>query len=300
MLQRALPEAPQQTPGGGSLARCCILAQEFTGDLGFCAALDLHRRIHRAHLLTVDASRQRIQQSAQGRRVVVGFGSIQQHRVVAREISAIILQRPQIVVGDLGVRGVEVDHVDVAGFDRAIGQIVIHAAHLPCIQLVACAQSGPAIAAVHEFVRKSETQPGMRAQIAEPCDPERFRLLAAHAQSVAVVEPQRLGKTDAERCQPGGQCLAIETLGVRQQFLGQCARVFGIQIDAAVLQRPPQDRAAAECRSVLHGQAQRPRLLLHEFTQNHRFREILGSHLQRGLLRLRDQADAQGQQGRQQ
>ena len=51
--------------------------------------------------------------------------AIEQHRVVAREEFAVVLERAQLEALDLGVGGVDVHHVDPAGRDRLVGEAVV-------------------------------------------------------------------------------------------------------------------------------------------------------------------------------
>ncbi len=88
-------------------------------DLGEAAAVEFDLRVERDHRRRIDAAFE----AAQRRRVE--RGAHQQHRFVAREERAVVLEHPQAKAPDLGVGRVDVDHVDLAGRDRVVGEAVV-------------------------------------------------------------------------------------------------------------------------------------------------------------------------------
>ena len=111
----------------------------------------------------------------------------------------IVGQGRQPVIGDLGIGRVQIDKVDIAGLEPAIGEVVVEPGDVGLWQPIAVAQAPPAVAAIDELVGKAERQVGMGAQIRDSRDPQRRRALRAHPHRVGVVEPERRRHADAVR-----------------------------------------------------------------------------------------------------
>src|SRR5438132_8947618 len=85
----------------------------------------------------------------------------------------------------------------------------------------------------------------MFLQIAHRADSELLRSIAPHHQRISVVEPERLGHTNADFAQCVLDLLNTELLIGFQDLLRDRAGVFGIDVDLSSLQRfPKNDRPA--------------------------------------------------------
>ena len=122
--------------------------------------------------------------------------SIQPHGVVARKERQIILEQHQIAAADHGVGRVNVDDVDFAGQELAIGDVMVDADDVALLQIVAAFQGRPAVAAIEEFVGQCELQLGQPLEIGNPRDSQLRRPLASERQGIRVAEAQRLGHAD--------------------------------------------------------------------------------------------------------
>ena len=129
-------------------------------------ALQLGARVHGDHVAFVDAAFQRLQRGPGGRLPRRQVEPVQQHRVVAREVVAVVAQHAQAELADLGVGGVDVDHVDLAGGDRVVGQAVVQAGRR-LREAVARCQALPAVGAADELVGQAEPQLGVARQVAQ-------------------------------------------------------------------------------------------------------------------------------------
>ena len=89
---------------------------------------------------------------------------VEEHRLVLGEGVAVVGQDDEVVLGDLGIGGVEIGGVDLAGGERAVGHLVLDAAHAGRGQAVAVAQRRPPVGTLHELVREGEADAGARAR----------------------------------------------------------------------------------------------------------------------------------------
>ena len=110
---------------------------------------------------------------------------------------AIVLEHAQAVGADLGVGGVDVGHVDGAGGEGAVGEVVVHARGRRLRQAVAGAQAGPAVGAVEELVGEHEAELRVGGEVGDAADAERAGARLGHAEGVAVVEAERRGHAQA-------------------------------------------------------------------------------------------------------
>ena len=79
----------------------------------------------------------------------------------------VIVQRDEIILSDLRVRGVRVLHVDRAVRERRVSKRVIDAANVAKRELITRGQRGPPILAVEKLVCETDFQIRMFAQIAD-------------------------------------------------------------------------------------------------------------------------------------
>ena len=113
----------------------------------------------------------------------------------------VVLQHAQLVLVDLGVGRIDVDHVDLSAGHRFIGEPVVEAARR-LRQPVGPLQTGPAVAAAEELVRQPEAQLRMLREIAEVRRLSCCALLARIGERVGIVETQRHGDAETKRRQP--------------------------------------------------------------------------------------------------
>jgi hypothetical protein len=86
--------------------------------------------------------------------------AVQQHRVVAREVLAVVVEHGQAVLVELRISRVDVDRIDLALGDGFVRESVIEAARRLEGQLVGALQSRPAVGAPDEFLRKPRRTSG--------------------------------------------------------------------------------------------------------------------------------------------
>lgn len=163
---------------------------------------------------------------------------------------AVVAQHLQPVIRDFRIGAVQIGDLDRPALQRAIRQIVIQPGR-GLRQCIRRAHARPAIGALHEFVAQADRERWMRRQIRHRGDAERLRTFNAHAESIGVLEAERIGHRQPARVQCGAQ-FGLAGLGQLQQFLRQRAGVFGVGVDLPGLQRAPQDARATELRAVLH------------------------------------------------
>ncbi len=166
--------------------------------------------------------------------------------------------------------------------DGLIGEAVIEAARRVEWQVVRALQSRPAIGTPDEFLRKPEPQLGMRLEVGQARDIRVTRIVGAHRQRIGIVEAQR--NTDR---QPHWRQFGVE-FGQRgnavelEDFLGDRAGVFGVDVDAAGRERVQHDCRIAQALAVRRTRlAGRLRGLRQDLAQDVRLRETLGAHIQR-------------------
>ena len=165
-------------------------------------------------------------------------------------------------------------------------------------QLVGALQSRPAVGAPDEFLRQPESQLRMRLQIGQTRDALRARVVGAHGQRVGIVEAQR----HRDR-QPHGCKLGVE-LGERwdgvelENFAGDRARVFGVDVDAAGRKRVQDDGGVAEPWLVYGGRlAGALRGLLDDLAENVGLGETLRADVERRLRSERRRVEEAGESG---
>ena len=178
--------------------------EEIRGDLALGNAIQLGAGVERDHRRVVDAALQALDRREGGRRARGQIRAVEQDGVVAGEELAVVGQHAQRVGADLGVGRVDVHHVGAAARERAVGEVVVHAARLVG-EAVVGAKPGPAVAAVHDLVREHQPQLGMRDEVGDAADAERGRARLGHRQRVAVVEAQRPAHAQAVAGQHVGE-----------------------------------------------------------------------------------------------
>ena len=116
---------------------------------------------------------------------------------------------------------------------------MVEAPHVSLLQAVAVAEAGPAIAPLHKFVAETEPELRVSDQIGDLVDLHFLRQRLFDADSVGIVETQRrtYAQVPLRQCAldlvPSGDALTGEN------FLGDGAGVFGVDIDIAIEQRGP-------------------------------------------------------------
>ncbi len=92
---------------------------------------------------------------------------IEPHGVVARKELQIVFQHHQIAAVDHGVGRIDVDHVDFACQELAIGEVMVDPDDVALLQVVARCQRRPAVAAIEKFVRQRQLQFGQALEIGD-------------------------------------------------------------------------------------------------------------------------------------
>ena len=112
-------------------------------------------------------------------------------------------------------------------------------------------------------------------EIRDSANAELRRCLLPHADGVGIVEAKRAGHHQSHFCQRAAK------LGFRPQalpgenFLGQRAGIFRIDVDIAPAKRLPQDARAAELAAMTRGGAGRADQPGDDLAQDHGFGEFL-------------------------
>src|SRR4029078_12889344 len=80
-------------------------------------------------------------------------GAVEQHRVVARKVRAVVREYWQAVLVELRVGRVNVDRVDLLAGDRFVGEAMIEAARRFERKRVRLCEAGASVVAVDELLR---------------------------------------------------------------------------------------------------------------------------------------------------
>src|SRR5882762_7537613 len=174
------------------------------------------------------------------------IGAMQQDCLVGGKVAAVIREDRNAVALDLGVGRVKIHDVDLAGGECLVGKAVIQAAWL-LRQAIRRLQARPAVAPAEELVRKAEAQSGTARELGNRVQ----RRIAPRAQRVAVAEAQRQRSGKTQRGEPAIDFAELQPVFGAQDFIGDRAGVFRIDIDGVVLERGNEDRRIAEPRLVL-------------------------------------------------
>jgi len=247
---------------------------------GLADAIDADPGIELAHGVGIKLAGQLVERGHPVRRALLQIGAIDEYRVVAREVLAVVHQYAQVIAGDLGIGTIQVDHVERAISQPVVGEGVVKAVALGAAQPVSRAQARPAIGAIHELVAETKAQPGMAAQVGNGLDPESVGLLGAHAQRIGVVEAQWRGYRQPVFGECAAQSIEV-SVGQLQDFPGKGAGVFRVGVDFAFQQRAPDDAGAAEAAPVFYRVTGFARGESGDFAENHRLGEGFGAHRQR-------------------
>ena len=167
------PEIVEPTRFGGRFragGRPRLPAEKVRGDGGKVLVFEFGGRVHPAHRRIVDRAFELGERGPGLGQALREIRAIQQHRVVAREVLAVVLEHRQAILVELGVGRVDVDRVDLALGDGFVGEPMIEAARRVEGQLVGALQSRPAVGPSDEFLRQSEPHLGMRLQVGQPRD----------------------------------------------------------------------------------------------------------------------------------
>jgi hypothetical protein len=231
-----------------------------------------------AHGAGVDLPAERIQRRHRRRRAPREVRAIQPHGAIVRKEVSRVAQQAQVVAVDLGVGGVDIDHVCRAAGDGAVGERVRHAGDPVRRQIVGATQPLPAVVAIAELVAEGVAQVGMIAQIADGADAEPLRLTRPHRQRVAIRETQRRPDADASAAQRRAQ--ASEAGSDRlpgEDLAAQRAGVLRIHVDVAAPQGAPEHARAAELQTQAHPGAGGADTIRGDVGEDHRLVEGLGA-----------------------
>ena len=250
---------------------------------GEAAPLVLHRVVELRHRGVVEGEREAGQERLESRMGVQRLLPHHRRRVVRREEAAVVLEQHHREAGELAVRRVRIDEVDLPLRDRLVGEAVLHQADVRHLQAVRLGQRLPPVGALEELVPDPRHQlPRVRSELRQPRDPERLRLRLGHSDRVAVGEPERVEPHHV----PGLGVLALDgeehlqlpprPLLVLQLHGEGGARVLGIQIDLPVDERGVDHRRPPEVRLALDVDVEVPLdELRHDLGEEAALREVL-------------------------
>ncbi len=181
---------------------------------------------------------------------------MQEHRVVAREVAAVVGEHHDAVARDLGVGGVEVDRRPPrpprAPRRRARGRGRAARRGDP----VGRREPGPAVAPPEELVREAEANSGHAREVRElaRCRARAQRQRARRSRSCRRSRgaPRPRSPRGARRASSSA---GVELLLHAEDLARDGAGVLGIDVDRAVLERGHEDRGVAEAGLVLGGGA---------------------------------------------
>jgi len=225
-------------------------------------ALEFDRCIHCHHVVALDVPRECVDRLPLRRMPLRNVGAVKQHGVIAREDVRRVVEHTQMFAADLGVSGVDVDHVDLAGAQRVVGNAVVEACR-GLRQFVALHNRRPAIGAAEKFVREAKPQRRMRGEVGQRADVFALGIGFAHGQRVGVFKAERHAGRQAHRRKAAvdvGQQRGLIGIGCLvggqvEDFSGDSAEVIRIDVDAAVPERGKDDGGVAQARYVFGGAA---------------------------------------------
>ena len=188
----------------------------------------------------------------------------------------VVLENPEMVVRDLGVRRVEVGGVDVASRQRAVGHVVIELPHVGLRKAVATPEPRPAVGPMQEFFAESEPERGVGAQIGDPPHAQPDGVVLSHPQGVAVLESQGTGHPHSLPDERGPQgVVASVSRRTRKDVRADRPGVLRVQVDLPRPQRVPEHLRAAELRAVLGARAGAAHDLRDNLAEHDRLGELL-------------------------
>jgi hypothetical protein len=240
----SLPKSGEETPAAFGAFHGA--AEELAGDCREAAAVEFGLRVELDHALLIDRASEPFERGPGARQALRQIQPIQQHCVVRRKESAIVLQHAQLIAADLGVGGVGVDHVYLAGNQRFVGKPVVEAARHRVRESVRGAQSGPAVGAPDEFLRQPENQRGMRRKIGNAANAMLGRPVFAHGERIRIVEAKRYRDAESVRRECTVQPVEVQWPRAAQDLALDGARVLGVDVDLAARQRREHDAGVAE------------------------------------------------------
>src|SRR5262249_33848994 len=147
----------------------------------------------------VDLSFELRERSPRLRKALRHVEPVEEHCVVARKELLVVLERPQAKALDLRVGRVDVHHVDLARRDCVVREAVVQARWRWKRPAVRGLQTWPAVGATDEFLRETELEIGMLAEVAERADTERLRAVVDHRERIAVGKAQRYADAEPHR-----------------------------------------------------------------------------------------------------
>ena len=249
-----IPRVAEEPSPEPLLAHPYVYAEGFREKIRRHAALgdffDLRPRVQADHLPLIDSPLEPEDGAHGPGRAFFQTGAVENNGVVDRKMAQIVLEDFQIVVGDVGVGRVEIDHLDAPAVERPVGEVVIEPADEPLGESVAVPEAGPPVAAVHEFVRESEFEVREPAEVRDGGDAEFLGHLFFHAHRVGVVEPEGAAHADAHFFQGRSDRGNFPQTPAGENLLRDGPGVFGIGVDFTCPQRVPEDARAAELAAV--------------------------------------------------
>src|SRR5438477_7804418 len=256
---------------------------------GEALSFQLRRRVHADHAPLVDPPLELLKRAP-------GFGKahrqlepVKEHRLVARKIFPVVLEHAKFVALDLGVGGIDVHDIDLAGGDRFVSEAVIETRGCRVGQPVRGLQSRPTVPTADEFLRQAELQARVPREVRERADPERLRAVLAHRERVSVVEAEPHRDTEALRREGVIEIPDARITVDLEDLPRDRPRVFGVEVDRAGLARGEHDAGVAEARSVLDGDFAFDRPAQH-LAEDVGLGKALGADAQRvGVHRQRDE-----------
>ncbi len=115
-------------------------------------------------------------------------------------------------------------------------------------QPVAVPQPRPAVGPVHEFIAEAEAQLREAAQVGDFGQAHFAAGLPAHADGIVVIEPQGVGHLKTVIGEDAAQGRVVGDVFTGQDFPGEGAGIFRVEIDGAAAQSVPENPGAAQTR----------------------------------------------------
>src|SRR5439155_8529756 len=109
----------------GGCGRPRTLGEKARGDRREVLAFQLGGSVHLAHARVVDPAFELLERGPDLRQSLRQIGAVEQHRVITREIAAIVVEYRQAILVDLGVGRIDIDLVDLVYGDRLLHEAVI-------------------------------------------------------------------------------------------------------------------------------------------------------------------------------
>ena len=175
-----------------------VLRQKLSGNSPFAETLELHPSVQIRHGVFVDGSPEGLQSGDENRCPLGQFRPVNKDGTILGEMGEVVRELTKAQLANLGIRSVEVGHLNHAFVECLVGQSMLQTTYILVRQSIPSGQGIPAVGPFHEFIAESQGQVRMIAQIADAADTEFGGQLLLHPDDVRVVEPQRGSHAESE------------------------------------------------------------------------------------------------------